>query len=215
MLRTVLAAAAGCLLLHTGSAAQTVLTGAELRLAEEAGVAPDVALALRQHGRDLRRLDGTDTLSFEAVDRPGLTVGLPEARALPAVRALRDLVGPGYVVFRSHMGFGEEDDRVAVLRADDPFAPLTAIGTNGINYDLTTGHVIAKLREWNARFGLRITGASVDWVEAEIVRPPDDMLAFAREVYAFCPDVVDQGTGSVEALADEMRRTGTLFLWWD
>jgi hypothetical protein len=41
------------------------------------------------------------------------------------------------------------------------------------------------------------------------------MVAFAREVYAFCPDVVDQGTGAVEALAAEMSRTNTLYLWWD
>lgn len=215
MLRFLLAAAAGCLLVHSACAAQPALTPAELRLADEAGVAPEVARLLREHGGDLRRLWGLDTLSFDSVPRPGLTVAVPEARALPAVRALRDRVGPGYAVFRSAWNFGHGDDRIAVLRADDPFAPLAAIGTNGINHDLTTEEVIARLREWDARFGLRIVGASGDWVEAEFVRQPDDMLAFAREVYAFCPDVVDQGTGDVEALAEEMRRTNTLYLWWD
>ena len=39
--------------------------------------------------------------------------------------------------------------------------------------------------------------------------------AFAREVYAFCPDVVDQGTETVEALAAEMKQENTVYLWWD
>jgi len=41
------------------------------------------------------------------------------------------------------------------------------------------------------------------------------MRAFAEEVYQFCPDVVDQGAGSIDALAEEMKRTNALFLWWD
>ncbi len=63
--------------------------------------------------------------------------------------------------------------------------------------------------------GLTVIGAGLDWTEARITRPPADMLPFARAVYQFSPDVVDQGTGSVEELAKEMRRSGTVYLWWD
>ena len=59
-------------------------------------------------------------------------------------------------------------------------------------------------------------------VEAKIVadvrfdaKPPADWMALAREVYEFCPDIVDQGTETVERLAYEMRVTNELFLWWD
>jgi hypothetical protein len=41
------------------------------------------------------------------------------------------------------------------------------------------------------------------------------MLEFAKEVYQFCPDVVDQGTETVEALASERKRTNRVYLWWD
>ena len=57
--------------------------------------------------------------------------------------------------------------------------------------------------------------ADFDFVEAVFVKQPAGMDAFAREVYEFCPDVVEQGVGTVKALADEMRRSGTLYLWWD
>jgi hypothetical protein len=37
----------------------------------------------------------------------------------------------------------------------------------------------------------------------------------AQHLYEFCPDIVDQGCGSVDALADELAMTGRLVLWWD
>lgn len=62
---------------------------------------------------------------------------------------------------------------------------------------------------------MEIVGAGGDWIEAEFVNQPKHMQVFAEEVYEFCPDVVDQGTDTVEALAEEMQETNLLFLWWD
>ena len=70
-------------------------------------------------------------------------------------------------------------------------------------------------KEWDASYGLVFRGIAFDWVEAEFKKQPEDMLGFAQEVYKFCPDVVDQGTETVPALAAEMKRTNTLYLWWD
>jgi len=36
-----------------------------------------------------------------------------------------------------------------------------------------------------------------------------------KELYDFCPDIVDQGTGTMEALKLEITRTRELYLWWD
>ena len=44
---------------------------------------------------------------------------------------------------------------------------------------------------------------------------PEDLAAFADEVYDFCPDIVEQGCDSVEALAEAIAETSTVFLWWD
>jgi hypothetical protein len=35
------------------------------------------------------------------------------------------------------------------------------------------------------------------------------------EMYYFCPDVVDQGTGSVKALAESILGANVWFFWWD
>lgn len=103
------------------------------------------------------------------------------------------------------------------LQGTDPNGnPLSAAGvTIDVNYDISPEMVIARLKKWDAEFGLVLSGVSFDWMEAQFKRRPGNMLEFAKEVYAFCPDVVDQGTETVEALAKEMKRTNTLFLWWD
>lgn len=46
-------------------------------------------------------------------------------------------------------------------------------------------------------------------------RLPEDLYAFAASLYEFCPDIVEQGCGSVEALAEEIAREQTVHLWWD
>jgi hypothetical protein len=33
-------------------------------------------------------------------------------------------------------------------------------------------------------------------------------------MYQFCPDIVDQGAGSISALASELEK-GAIYFWWD
>jgi hypothetical protein len=42
-----------------------------------------------------------------------------------------------------------------------------------------------------------------------------DADALARRFYAFCPDIVDQGAETVEALARELVESQRLYCWWD
>jgi len=90
----------------------------------------------------------------------------------------------------------------------------------GTNADTSHDHpdheaVIEQYRQWEKQYDLKLVGAGQDWLEAEIRNPPKDWLAFANEVYEFCPDIVDQGTGDVASLAEEMKRSGVVYLWWD
>ncbi|MGQ0423169.1 DUF4253 domain-containing protein, partial [Bacillus sp. HC-Mk] len=55
------------------------------------------------------------------------------------------------------------------------------------------------------------------WVDAIFSALPTDeeMQSFAQEMYEFCPDIVEQGTESIEELVEEIKKTKKLFLWWD
>jgi hypothetical protein len=34
-------------------------------------------------------------------------------------------------------------------------------------------------------------------------------------MYEFCPDIVDQGVGTVARLAQELSKSRKLYFWWD
>lgn len=182
----------------------------ELELARQAGFSNANLNLLLRYGSDLCRLEDVD-------GRPaaGVSVMVPDGGATDAVRALRIAFGGTHVVFQSEQNFGHAPDRVAVLRSSDPFDALRAMGTNGTNHGIDTDGIITRLTEWDRRYGLTLLGAGDDWVEVELGRAPSDWGAFAREVYELCPDVVDQGTETVDALAAEMMEARIVFLWWN
>lgn len=43
----------------------------------------------------------------------------------------------------------------------------------------------------------------------------NDAMALAMEQYVLCPDIVDQGIGTVGALADTLMQSSVWFFWWD
>ncbi len=104
---------------------------------------------------------------------------------------------------------------IVVLPRADQYALLAIKETNGANYGHDTAKVIAKLKEWEKEHPFDILGADFDWVEVQFREVPKNLDALARQAYEFCPDAVDQGTQTLEALAAEIRRTRRLFLWWD
>jgi hypothetical protein len=205
------------LLLASGCGGKAiVLTEAERQLAQQVGMPEDLLGAMKRVGNDPRRLEGTDDQGVLKLAN-GITVSVLAVEAADAVKTLRAAAPAGWLAFVSAHNFdiGGEPDHVSLLKGNRFQDAIQAMGTNGINYDIGPEKVSQQLAAWDARYGLVLEGAGFGWFEASFTRPPADMVAFAREVYAFCPDVVDQGTGAVEALAAEMSRTNTLYLWWD
>lgn len=206
---------AGLIVLHvvpSGARGQTA-TPDQIALAADVGLPDWTAEALLAHGSDLRRLEGLDSLGAP-YPVPGLSIAISQDRVESAIRALRPRFGAGVIVFQSEQNFGPRPDRLAVLRTRDPLDAVRVMGTRGVNHGIDTDSIISRLRDWDVRYGLGIIGAGRDWVEADLT-VLDEVDRLAAEVFAFCPDVVEQGTGTVEALADEMRRRRKLYLWWD
>lgn len=174
-----------------------------------------VQLVEQESGRRAEQLIGM-TDDGEEVAVNGLAVSVAEDEARELVRRLRErLVPQGYKVFLREMNFGFEPDKVGIVKVEDQYDILRMMGTNGWNYNISPEDLIAKLQEWERQCPLEIVGADFDWVEAEMKELPADMGAFAKEVHEFCPDAVDQGTGTVAALVEQMHKTRTLSLWWD
>jgi hypothetical protein len=87
-----------------------------------------------------------------------------------------------------------------------------------VNYDIEPALHVALLKQWHERFGAELVGCSLDVLELRVPRPPSDpaeVLAVAEQQYWYCPDVVDQGVGTLDALAVVQVPTHRWFFWWD
>ena len=92
------------------------------------------------------------------------------------------------------------------------------LGWDGaVNHDVEGGEHSAVLGRWAGLFGAELFGLTRDVLQLLITRPPVDersRLEAAAELYAYCPDVVDQGVETLEALTP-MAASREWWLWWD
>jgi hypothetical protein len=81
---------------------------------------------------------------------------------------------------------------------------IETAGTSAGNYDLDTVAICAKIQSWSSLCNLRVLSADRASIKIGFDTLPADMDTFASDVYSFCPDIVDQGTGCVREVIEEM-----------
>jgi hypothetical protein len=179
---------------------------------------PDAVRALeRLTGAAASPLFGTDSLG-DSLFTDGFAVNVSSARAEQLVTAAQPrFLERGFYLFRSeqHFGIGGERDRVALFPRSDPYEILRVMGTNGWNYDIGPDSIAAWLKGLAHNHPFVLTGMGFDWVEGRFDSHIGDAGALARHFHAFCPDIVEQGTETVEALARELAESQRLYCWWD
>lgn len=171
----------------------------------------------RLAGATATPLTGTDTLG-RVTSTPGFAVDVPSTRAADLVAEAQErFLDRGFFLFRSeqHFGIRDQPDRVALFPRADPYEILLLMGTNGANYGIEPDSIIAWLRALGRDQPFVLTGIGFDWLEGRFTTAIRDPEALARRFYAFCPDIVEQGTETVGELEDELRRSLHLYCWWD
>ncbi len=146
----------------------------------------------------------------------GFVIPMRPSLAGPFLEVVRPMFLPrGFYVIRAEQNFGVAGvpDQIAILPTADPLEVVRRLGTRAAP-GRPTADVVEWLRALNAEYPLTLTGASADWIAARLVSPPADPLALARRVQAFCPNVIEHGAGTVEALAKDMARRGEIYCWW-
>jgi len=179
---------------------------------------PDAVRALeRLTGGAATPLVGTDSVG-DSLRTEGFAVSVSSARAERLVAGARPrFLEKGFYLFRSeqHFGIAGQSDRVALFPRGDRYEILRLMGTNGWNYDIGPDSIVAWLKALERDHPFVLTGMGFDWVEGRFRSAIRDADALARRFYAFCPDVVEQGTETVDALARDLRESQQLYCWWD
>jgi len=123
----------------------------------------------------------------------------------------------GYTLFllENHFGINDQMDVIALINGTDKLQILNKLQTNGLNYDIDTDSLLTIIAGLDKRLKLELIGAGGDWCEFIIHKNPPNWQLLAEEIYAICPDVVDQGVGSISELSRSLQLTGRLYFWWD
>lgn len=76
---------------------------------------------------------------------------------------------------------------------------------------------VAALRRWHMRHGAELVAINGDTmnVRARPAATRGEAMALAREQYEYCPDIVEQGTGSLSPLAAGLMSSQWWYFWWD
>lgn len=160
----------------------------------------------------------SSTQNFDTINLKykGVSFKVDERKAREVVFSLKDkFLSKGYLIYISESNFGYKPDEITIIKSKNQFDILILEETNGINYGIENDSVIKTLKNWNEQHPFQIIGAGFDYIEAVFIVPPTDIKTFAKKVYEFCPDIVEQGTGTIEKLEEELEMTGVLYLWWD
>ncbi|WP_194097736.1 DUF4253 domain-containing protein [Marivivens aquimaris] len=107
---------------------------------------------------------------------------------------------------------------IGLIPTSDPTEVPAHFDAGGWNeFPVSEVHV-ALMRRWRDRYGARLIGHQFDTLVFHVQRPPttaEDALKLAEEHYAYCPDRVDQGSDSLDALACWLLKNPSWYFWWD
>lgn len=197
---------------------KSTLTKTEIELLRKIEFKADIISELKDLTRsELHHLPAIDEETGDVLqDRyyRGIYAEATEAHAVEFVKKLKTKFrAHGYLIFVFEGEYGKKS--VAVIKGQDELDILRYRRTDGINYDLNNEDVVKKVSQWNSAFGIQVIGCSRDWLYLEFDKLPKDIAAFAKEVYEFCPDTVDQGVGTMEKLKEVIVEMKGVWLWWD
>lgn len=130
-----------------------------------------------------------------------------------------DIIGPGFTIATDAPG-GSFFERVHILlvpaRASWEIPAWLRWGD--WNACPPPEYHVAALRHWHRRHGAELVGLSGDTMNIHASQRPqrrDTALALARDMYRYCPDIVDQGTGALAPLAATLLADPWWSFWWD
>ena len=132
---------------------------------------------------------------------------------------IRSELDPGLIAFigTTHNLASNKPRKAEIVIAEgkSQFDILKLAQFNGANYGLETEDIIAKLKTYDKQYGIDIFHAEFDTIEFILNTIPKNLTKFCEDLYDFCPDIVDQGIGSIEELEEDIIMRGEVFLWWD
>jgi ankyrin repeat protein len=177
-----------------------------------AAQSPDYQQAVQELGE----LCGSQPTEFEEViGWYSVHVDTKRRASLDPDQIQRQFLERGYFVYMPDHYSRGIPERFCILPTTDKYKVIALHQTNGCNCGIGPGYVVEWLQELEAEQPFTLTCIAHDTLAGKFLTPIADPDGWAEQMYEFCPDIVDQGCGSVERLAESLASSDNLFFWWD
>ncbi|PSF35189.1 hypothetical protein C7H19_17565 [Aphanothece hegewaldii CCALA 016] len=127
----------------------------------------------------------------------------------------RQFLERGCFVYEPDSYYGNGPENLCIVPTTDKYEVIALHQTNGCNYGIGPGYVIQWLKDLEAKQSFILTCIAHDTLGGRFLNPIQEPEGLANLMYDFCPDIVDQGCGSVEILAENLDNSDRLYFWWD
>ncbi len=106
---------------------------------------------------------------------------------------------------------------LAEIPVKNPWEVFAYVPFGGWNECPCNEEQMAAAKYWYEKYGAVPAVITRDVLEYDLPAPVrrEEAMALALEQYAFCPDIVDQGCGTVGYLADTLAKSDKWYFWWD
>jgi hypothetical protein len=107
---------------------------------------------------------------------------------------------------------------IALIPATNGWEAIAHLKWGGWNDNPSAEYHVAALKAWHERYGAELVGLNGDTMNLRVAHRPatrEEALDLAREQYLYCADIVDQGVGTLSALAATLMENDWWFFWWD
>ena len=107
---------------------------------------------------------------------------------------------------------------IALVPVASPCEVFAKLAWGGWNDCPESAVHVAVHRYWGEKYGAEVVAITSDVVQCRVARPPADREAcmeLAREQYAYCYDIVEQGVQTIANLAATLQSSKYWYFWWD
>ncbi|SCW75295.1 protein of unknown function [Paenibacillus tianmuensis] len=111
-----------------------------------------------------------------------------------------------------------EEIIIAKIPTKNPWELAAWIPMGGFNDCPAPAEQMAVFRYWYEKYGAVPAVVTYDNWEMQLTNPPLTLEAsesLAKEHFAFCYDIVMQGSDNIRALASSLKDSTTWYFWWD
>jgi len=79
-----------------------------------------------------------------------------------------------------------------------------------ISHNISDENIIEKLKQWDSLYGIEIEISETehDRLLVRFMSLPDNLDILSKDIYEFCPDVIEQHFGCMDEMIDMMEETG-------